>query len=499
MGRKIPVWQIAVVMLVTLFAFLYCLDILEMLFGEAFASNYSDIHMALVISAIAAAAVAFANGFKWSFLEKSIITTIGRAMQAILILMTVGMLIGSWLAAGIIPTLIYYGLAIMSPGIFLFAACLICSVVSVVIGTSWGTTGTMGVTFVAIGIGLGVSPAMTAGACVSGAYFGDKMSPLSDTTNLSPGIVGGVTLFEHIRYMVWTVTPSLIFALVMYLILGFAGGGGTADMNQVNLIRNAMYDSFNLNPILLICPVLVIVIIALKIPPLPGLFSGIILAIIFGMMFQGLGFGEMLDIMHYGNSFDGSVIPDAELAASLENLLGRGGMHGKMWTISLVLVAMVFGGILDGTGMLATLAEAMLKFAKTTGLLIVVTLVSCIVTNMLTADQYLALIIPGRMYKRAYEDRKLKPKVLSRTIEDGGTMTSSLVPWNTCGATMASFLTVPTVQYAPYAFLNWSSSIVSAFYGFTGIGIEKMTDEEYAEVLKGREAEATAERKALED
>jgi NhaC family Na+:H+ antiporter len=357
----------------------------------------------------------------------------------------------------------------------------------------------MGVTFVAIGIGLGISPAMTAGACVSGAYFGDKMSPLSDTSNLSVGIVGGVTLFEHIRYMVWTVVPSLGFALIMYLILGFTSGGGTADMNQVNLIRNAMVDSYTLSPIMLLCPILVIVIIALKIPPLPGLFSGIILAVIFGMAFQGLAFGEMLDTMHYGNSFDGSGIPDAELAASLERLLGRGGMHGKMWTISLVLVAMVFGGILDGTGMLATLAEGMLKLAKTTGSLVVVTLLSCIVTNMLTADQYLALIIPGRMYKRAYEDRKLKSKVLTRSIETGGTMTSSLIPWNTCGATMASFLTVPTVQYAPFAFLNWSSPVVQAFYGFTGISIEKLSDEEYAQIMAAREAELKAEIAVLED
>ena len=499
MGRKIPGWQVGIVMVFTVITFMYCLDVFALMFGDALESGYGDIHMALVVSALAAAVVSLANGFKWGFLEQAIISTIGRSLQAILILMTVGMLIGTWLAAGVIPTLIYYGLAIMSPSFFLFAACLICCIVSLIIGTSWGTTGTMGVTFVAIGMGLGVNPAMTAGACVSGAYFGDKMSPLSDTTNLAPAVVGGVTLFEHIRYMVWTVTPSLIFALCMYLVLGFTGGGGSADMSQVNEIRSAMAEAFHLSPIMLICPVLVIVIIALKIPPLPGLFAGIAIGAILGMIFQGLQVGELFDIMHYGNEFEAVGIHDEELAAGLENLLSRGGMDSMMWTISLILCAMLFGGIMDGSGMLASLADGMLKLAKGTGMLIVVTLISAILTNMLTADQYLSLIIPGRMYKRAFEDRRLRSKVLSRTIEDGGTMTSSLVPWNTCGATMSSFLTVPTAHYAPYAFLNWSSSVVSAFYGFTGIGIERLTDEEYAHVLKEREAELAAEMKALED
>jgi len=354
----------------------------------------------------------------------------------------------------------------------------------------------MGVAFIGIGMGLQVNPAMTAGACISGAYFGDKMSPLSDTTNLSPAIVGGVTLFEHIRYLVWTVTPSLIFALVMYLILGFTQGGGSADMGNVSEVRDALYDTFNINPILLICPVVVIVIIALKVPPLPGLFAGIIIGALLGILFQGLHFGEMLDIMHYGFEFPGD--PDVlgeELFDELDYLLSRGGMDGMMWTISLVICAMCFGGIMDGSGMLVSLAEAMLKAAKGTGMVIVITLISCILTNMLTADQYLSLIIPGRMYKRAYEDRKLKPKVLSRTIEDGGTMTSSLIPWNTCGATMAKFTGVNTAMYAPFAFLNWSSPIVSAFYAFTGIGIARMTDEEYNLIVKER---AEAETKAAE-
>jgi len=358
----------------------------------------------------------------------------------------------------------------------------------------------MGVAFIGIGMGLGINPAMTAGACVSGAYFGDKMSPLSDTTLLSPAIVGGVSVFEHIRYMVWTVTPSLVFALIMYIILGITQHGtGSADLTSVDEIRHAMAESFAISPIMLICPVLVIVIIALRIPALPGLFAGVILGALLGMIYQGIGFGEFLDIMHYGFEFEAD--PDIfgeDLADGLTNLLSRGGMDSMLWTINLVICAMVYGGIMDGAGMLSSLAHSMLKLAKGTGGVVVVTILSCILTNILTCDQYLSLIIPGRMYRSAFEERKLKPKVLSRSIEDGGTMTSSLVPWNTCGATMASFFGVKTVAYAPYAFLNWSSCVFSAFYAFTGIGIARMTDEEYEEAMRQRALETEAEQKALE-
>ena len=499
MGRKIPMWQVGGVIIFTVIALMYCLDVLAMIFGEAWESGYADLHMALIAAALVAACVAKLNGYKWAYLENAVITTISRAMQAILILMTVGILIGTWIAAGVIPSLIYYGLAIMSPSIFLFAACIICCIVSLVIGTSWGTAGTMGVAFIGIGMGLGINPAMTAGACVSGAYFGDKMSPLSDTTLLAPAIVGGVTVFEHIRYLLWTVTPSLIFALVMYLILGFTRSGGSADMSSVEEIRHAMAETFAISPVMLICPLLVIIIIALKIPALPGLFAGVILGAILGMLYQGIGLGEFLNIMHYGFEYEADpAIFGEELAEGLTDLLSRGGMDSMLWTISLVICAMVFGGIMDGTGMLLALATAMLKLAKGTGGVVVVTLLSCMLTNVLTCDQYLSLIIPGRMYRTAFEDRKLKPKVLSRSIEDGGTMTSSLVPWNTCGATMSSFFGVPTPQYAPYAFLNWSSSICSAFYAFTGIGIARMTDEEYELAIKQRAIETAAEQKVLE-
>jgi NhaC family Na+:H+ antiporter len=285
----------------------------------------------------------------------------------------------------------------------------------------------------------------------------------------------------------------------MYLIIGFTGGGGSADMSDVEVIRGAMVDNFNINPILLICPVLVIVIIALRVPPLPGLIGGVAIGTILGMALQGLHIGEFMAIMHYGYEFGGdAAVIGEEMFDRLDNLLSRGGMDSMMWTINLVICAMVFGGIMDGTGMLATLAENMLKFAKSTGMLVVVTLLSAILTNMLTADQYLSLIIPGRMYKRAFDDRRLKSRNLARTIEDGGTMTSSLIYWNTCGATMSNFLGVSAMEYGRYAFLNWSSPIVSAFYGFTGISIHKMTDEEYEKVLERREEEMKKEMEALE-
>jgi NhaC family Na+:H+ antiporter len=242
--------------------------------------------------------------------------------------------------------------------------------------------------------------------------------------------------------------------------------------------------------------------IAFKTPPLPGLIGGVIIATILGLTMQGGTFGGYLDVMHYGYVFEGDpdLIGEA-LFEDLDYLLSRGGLDDMLWTVSLIICAMAFGGIMDGTGMLATIAETLLKFAKGTGMLIVVTLFTALLTNILTADQYLSLIIPGRMYKRAYEDRRLKSKNLARTIEDGGTMTSALVPWNTCGATMSRFLGVPTWGaggYGPFAFLNWTSPIVSAFYGFTGISIWKMTDEEYEKAITAREAELKAEMAALE-
>lgn len=515
MGRKIPMWQALLVMLFTLIALCYSLNIFggfgSMAAGgsftvdsgadgyleNAFTCGYGEVHIPLICSAIIAAIVAVLNGYKWAFLEAGILASINRSMQAILILLTVGMLIGSWVAGGVVPAMIYYGLMILKPSIFLFAGCLLCSIVALATGSSWTTAGTIGIALIGVGSGLGIDPAMTAGAIVSGAYFGDKMSPLSDTTNLAPAMAGS-TLFDHIRHMVWTVTPSLVISLIIFLILGF-GNSGSADMSAVTSLRTELDGLYNLNLALLIPPLVVIAIVAFKLPAIPGLFGGIVLGCICCMVFQGVSLAELPSILHYGNVFPEGLTVSEDLNALLaDGGDGRGGMSSMLWTVNLIICAMCFGGIMDASGMLATMAEALLKLAKNTGMLVVVTVFSCIFINVIAADQYLSIVLPGRMYKEAFEDRKLAPKNLSRVLEDSGTITSALVPWNTCGATMSTFLGVPTTQYFRFAFLNWINPLISIFYGFTGISMTKMTDEEYDKIIAEREAEKEAALKATE-
>ena len=484
MGRKIPMWQVLLVFAFTIAALIYSM----------FGTDYMELHIPLICAACVAGIVAVLNGYKWSFLEAGILASINRSMQAMLILMCVGSLIGSWIAGGVVPAMIYYGLMILKPGIFLFAGCLICCIVALATGSSWTTAGTIGIALVGVGMGLGINPAMTAGATVSGAYFGDKMSPLSDTTNLAPAIAGS-NLFDHIRHMIWTVTPSLVIALILYAILGAGHSKIDVDMTNVTMIQEGIIDEFNINPALLIPPLVVIVIVALRLPALPGLLGGVFLGCVAGGIFQGVPLNEWFAILHYGYE-SSSEIPE------IYDLLTRGGMDSMMWTINLIICAMCFGGIMDASGMLSSLAKALLVFAKGTGSLVTITVFSCIIMNIIAADQYLAIILPGRMYKEAFEDRRLNHKNLSRCLEDSGTMTSSLVPWNTCGATMGTFLGVKAWQagggYAQYAYLNLLNPLVSIFYGFTGISMVKMTDDEYAKVLAEREAEKELALKTLE-
>ena len=482
MGRKIPMWQCLLTILV----------MLALLMWEILIAKDEEGHIALILAACFAAVIAIANGWKWNFLEQGILAAINRSMQAMLILMIVGLMIGAWIAGGVVPSLIYYGLMVLKPSIFLFAGCLLCSIVSLATGSSWSTAGTIGIALIGVGMGLGIDPALTAGAVVSGAYFGDKMSPLSDTTNLAPAIAGS-TLFDHVRHMIWTVTPSLGVALIVYLILGIKTGG-SADMTYVSELMSGIKTEFDVGLIYLIPPVFVIACVALKLPALPSLMGGVLLGV--GCMaLQGTTPPDAwMRIINYGYEST-NTNPD------LATLLSGGGMQNMMWTISLIMSAMIFGGIVDCTGMMGTMAGALLSVAKGTGGLVAITIFSCIFVNVICCDQYLAIILPGRMYKEAFEDRRLKPKNLSRCLEDAGTVTSNLVPWNTCGATMATFLGVSqwgAGGYAPFAILCWLNPIVSIFYGFTGISMEKMTEEEYQKVLEEREAEKQAALKAME-
>ena len=491
MGKKIPMWQCLLVMVV-LVALIF--------WGVMVDEDAGEAHVSLIFAGAFAAIIAMLNGWKWSYMEQGILAAINRTMQAILILAVVGLMLGSWMAGGVVPSMMYYGIKVIAPSVFLFTACLLCSIVSLATGSSWSTAGSMGVALIGVGTALGFPTYMTAGAVVSGAYFGDKMSPLSDTTNLAPA-VAGATLFDHVKHMIWTTGPSLVIALIVYLVLGFTShGSGAADLHTIDEILAFIEANYNVSVLCLIPPLFVIVAVALKLPALPALIGGVVLGLPFFPM-QGNSLKSVPYILNYGVGVD---IPEdaSDVIAELGSLLTSDGMQGMMWTISLILCAMVFGGIVDCTGIMGSIAGALLKLARgTRGGLVTVTIISCIIVNALCSDQYLAIILPGRMYKEAFEDLRLAPKNLSRCLEDSGTITSNFIPWNTCGATMSKFLQCPQWGkggYAPFAILNWLNPLVSIFYGFTGISMVKMTEEEYARILEEREAEKQAALKSME-
>lgn len=426
----------------------------------------TDAHIPILIAIIVAAAVGiFSLGYTWGEVEKGAIETIQMSMQAILILMVIGTVVGSWILSGTVPAMIYYGLQILSPGIFLIATALICSIVSLATGSSWTTAGTVGIALMGVGMGLGIPNYIVAGAVVSGAYFGDKISPLSDTTNLAPAMAGS-TLFEHIKYMFWTTIPSMAVALVLYGIIGARYAGSQLDTSNIQVILDGIAANFNISPILFLPPIIVIGLVIMKVPALPGLISGTVIGGIFAAVFQGAGLGDIINTAHYGFEIESGV-------EMVDELLNRGGLDSMMWTVSLILLAMTFGGIMERTGMLHAIAAAILRLANSTGSLVLATVLTSIAINILAADQYLAIVIPGRMYKDAYDEAGLEPRLLSRTLEDAGTMTSSLIPWNTCGAYMSSVLLVSPLAYAPYAFLNLLNPVIAVIYGYTGISIKK--------------------------
>lgn len=489
MGKKIPMWQCILVMIV-LVALIY--------WGVMVDEDAGEANFMLILAAAFAGIIAVLNGWKWAVLEQGILAAINRTMQAILILGCVGFMLGSWMAGGIIPSMMYYGIKVIAPSVFLFTACLLCSIVSLATGSSWSTAGSMGVALIGVGTALGFPVYMTAGAVVSGAYFGDKMSPLSDTTNLAPAVAGS-NLFDHIKHMIFTTGPSLIIALIVYLVIGFFGDhAASGSTDTVDAILGFISENYHISLLCLIPPVFVIVAVALKLPALPALLGGVVLGLPFFPM-QGNSLMDVPSLLNYGIAVD---VPSDPILAELASLLSTEGGFGMMWTIQLIICAMVFGGIVDVTGMMGSIAGALLKLARgTRGGLVLVTIISCIIVNALCSDQYLSIILPGRMYKEAFEDRKLKPKNLSRCLEDSGTITSNFIPWNTCGATMSGFLRCPqwgAGGYAPFAVLNWVNPLVSIFYGFTGLTMEEMTEEEYQKVLADREAEKAAALKAME-
>ncbi|SHT26239.1 Na+/H+ antiporter NhaC [Mycobacteroides abscessus subsp. abscessus] len=426
----------------------------------------ADPHIPLLLSATVASVVSIYLGYTWRELEQGVIKAVSLALQALLILMIIGTIIGTWLAGGIVPTMIYYGLDILSPTYFLPAAAIICSVVAIASGNAWTAAGTIGIAIMGVGIGLGINPAMVAGAVISGCYFGDKISPLSETTNMAPGITG-VQLFDHIRHMLYTTIPALVLSVVIYFFIGLTFKGKGSGVSDIATLQQELADIFIISPWLLLIPVIVLGIIALKTPAIPGLVIGSILGGVVAIIVQGETIGSVLSIMVYGFEMEtGNEV--------LDNLLNNGGTEAMMYTVSLVMIAMSFGGILETSGIMNTIVTSLLKMAKSTGSLITTTVATCITANIVACDQYLSILLPGRMYLTAYRKRELHPKNLSRTLEDAGTMTSPLVPWNTCGAFMTATLGVSTFQYAPYALLCIISPIIAIIYAYTGFTIEKL-------------------------
>lgn len=457
--------------------FLIALLILSIqVFGTDGLSGSSQI--VLILSATVAGSIAvFRLGFSWDTLQEGIVKSISSAMSSILILFLIGALAGTWLLSGIVPAMIYYGLLVLSPTIFLFAACIISGIVSVATGSSWTTVATVGVALLGIGKALGFEEGIIAGAIISGAYFGDKMSPLSDTTNLAPAMAG-TDLFTHIRHMAKTTIPSLVISLVLFFIIGlnYQTAGNVGD---VQLISNIIFNTFTITPWLFVVPLLVIVMIVKRVPALPALLTGALLGGVFALIFQpdiiARVVGEEGSFSYIG--FKGVMMAlFGKISVVTENalvneLLATRGMAGMLNTIWLIVCAMVFGGIMEESGMLKVLAEAIIKKVHKVGSLIAATAATCVFFNITTSDQYLAILVPGRMYADVYKKRGLKPENLSRTLEDSATVTSVLVPWNTCGATQASVLGVATLTYAPYCFFNIISPIMTILYGYLNIGI----------------------------
>lgn len=462
--------------------FLMVLLIINILIYKDDATSGAN-QMALLFAGVLSASIGiFGYKQKYKDIEKHILDSIGRSMQANIILLVVGALIGTWILSGIVPTMIYYGLKIIHPSIFLPVSCITCCIVSLATGSSWSTTGTVGIALIGIGHTLGIPEGMVAGAIISGAYFGDKMSPLSDTTNLAPAMAG-TDIFTHIRHMMYTSVPAISLAIIGFGILGIFYGGGDVSQQTINQVLVVIDKNFQITPLLFCVPVLVILMVIKKVPALPALLLGTSLGAIFALIFQGdllvkMAGGDLTLISAYkvilSSSFGGFSIDTGNQL--IDSLFNRGGTIGMLNTVWLILMAMIFGGALEGTGMLKTIADSILKFVHGAGSLVGATLTSCVFLNMTACDQYLAIVVPGRMFKKAYDDYGLKPKNLSRALEDAGTVTSVLVPWNSGGAYNSSVLGVATLTYLPFCFFNLLSPLVSAFLAGMDWTIER-TDE----------------------
>jgi NhaC family Na+:H+ antiporter len=435
----------------------------------------------LILLASAGIAALLTPKSRKKLLWQGIETTISDSTKAILILLMVGALAGAWMVSGIIPTLIVFGLKILSPKTFLVSAAVLCSLVSLATGSSWSTSATIGIALMGIGQSLGIPAGWIAGAVVSGAYFGDKMSPVSDTTNIA-ATMAGAELTDHIRHMVWTSGPAILIAFLVFSIKGLSAND-VGDLSQIAQITELLNAKFTISPWLMLVPLASIALIVLKVDALAAMGIGTLAGVLAANLVQPQIIAEIAG--HNGPSawYEGSMqalYGSSQISIDhpvLSELLKGKGMSGMLGTVWLILCALTFGGIMDAAGFLSTLTQALLRFARGTAGLIGATLASCGILNLTASDQYLAIVVPGRMFKKAYEDQGLKPENLSRALEDSGTVTSALVPWNTCGAYQSSVLGVATGDYFMYAIFNWTSPLISMLLALTGWKITKISSD----------------------
>lgn len=407
----------------------------------------------------------FGLGYSWDEIERSMIATNAAAMQANFIIMIVGCLVGAWMAGGIVPGLIYYGLQLFTPGIFLATLPIMCAIIAISTGSAWTTAGTLGVSAMGVAAGLGIPFPIAAGAIITGAQFGDKLSPLSDSTNLAAGLTE-TNLFAHVKHMLWTTIPSFVLANGVFAIIGAGYSAADVDMSQIRLICDTLKANFNITPWILLAPASIILMMIMKVPAVPGMVVGTAVGAVFAFA-QGNDLGSVIGQLVYG----------FEIASGndmVDQLLNRGGMQSMMYTISLVICALAFGGAIKSIGCLDVIVEAVLFKCKTRGSIMTANIFTCIAMNFMAADQYMSIVIPGQMFKDIYKKLNLAPKNLSRVLEDAGTMTSGIVPWSTCGALYYSVLDVSAFVYFPFCFMSFINPILSAAYAYTGFSLEPL-------------------------
>ena len=482
MHIKKPSLFIALVPIVFL---IILLSINVWIFGDDTISGSNQ--LTLLFAATLAAILGSFYKIKFKDMLDGAVDSISSAMAALIILLLIGSLAGTWMMSGIVPSMIYYGLDLLNPSIFLVAACIICSIVSLATGSSWSTIATIGIAMLGIGNALGIHQGLTGGAIISGAYFGDKMSPLSDTTNLAPAMAG-TDLISHIKYMMWTTIPSITISLIIFLLIGLNLKSENGELKQVEIMQSALSNSFNVSLWSLLVPLIVIAMIIKKIPAIPALLFGSLLGGLYGVVFQPDIIQEISG--NFSNSFWQycknayvSVIKAMTVDVNIEtnnlavnDLISTSGMSGMLNTIWLIICAMSFGGIMEKTGFLAIITNSLMNFVNSRKSLFLTTSGTCIFLNITASDQYLAIVVPGRMFASSYKKYDLDPKNLSRTLEDTATVTSPLIPWNTCGATHAGVLGISTFIYLPYCFFNLISPIITLIFAYANIRIARLKD-----------------------